>query len=58
MPLRYTNRILDHLAREDGRTASIYDLARSFRVSQSDMDVLREAIDALVSDAALVEQGW
>lgn len=56
MPLRYTRRILDHLAREDGRKSSIYDLARSFRVSQSDMDLLREAIASLVADEAVVEQ--
>jgi ribonuclease R len=55
MPLRYTARIIDHLAREDGREASIHDLARALRAEGDDKDVLREAVRALV-EAGRIEE--
>ncbi|MCH2135118.1 MAG: VacB/RNase II family 3'-5' exoribonuclease [Phycisphaerales bacterium] len=50
MPLRYTRRILDHLAREPGREASVHDLARAFRLSAAEQDILNEAVQMLVID--------
>ncbi len=55
MPLRYTARILDHLAREDGRRASIHDLARALRAEGDDKDVLREAVQMLVDQGRVEE---
>ncbi len=55
MPLRYTARILDHLAREDGRKASIHDLARALRADGDDKDVLREAVQMLVREGRVEE---
>ena len=57
MPLRYTRQILDHLARERGREASVQDLAKAFRVSRDDRDVLYEAIDKLVIDESVERTG-
>ena len=54
MPIRYTRRILDHLARERGREASVHDLAKAFRVSRDDRDLLHEAIDRLVIEESVV----
>lgn len=55
MPLRYTARILDHLAREDGRKASIHDLARALRAEGDEKDVLREAVRMLVDEGRIEE---
>lgn len=55
MPLRYTARILDHLAREGGREASIHDLARAVRADGDDKDILRESVQALVEAGRLEE---
>jgi len=55
MPLRYTARILDHLAREDGREASIHDLARAVRADGDEKDILRESVRSLVEEGRLEE---
>jgi ribonuclease R len=57
MPLRYINRILDHLARDGGRSASMHDLGRALRVSRDDMEVLRLAMDRLVKDEKVERSG-
>ena len=54
MPLRYTARIIDHLAREGGRPVSIHNLARALRADGDDKDVLRQAVQELV-DAGRIE---
>jgi ribonuclease R len=57
MPLRYTKRILDHLARERGRESSVHDLAKAFRVARHDLDILHKSINVLEQDEAVVCKG-
>ncbi len=57
MPLRYTARILDHLSREDGRQATVHELARAFRVTGDDKNVVRDAIEKLVESGAIDRSG-
>jgi ribonuclease R len=57
MPLRFTSRILDHLAREDGRQADVHELARAMRATGDEKDVLRESIKALVDEGRIEASG-
>jgi ribonuclease R len=57
MPIRYTARILDHLAREDGRQATVHELARALRVTGDDKDLVRTAIESLLEQGAIERSG-
>ncbi|MDP7029307.1 MAG: VacB/RNase II family 3'-5' exoribonuclease [Phycisphaerales bacterium] len=57
MPLRYTARILDHLSREDGRQATVHELARALRAQGADKALMREAMKALLEEGAIEESG-
>jgi len=57
MPLRYTARILDHLSREDGRQATVHELARAMRAGGADKDVLRASVAALIAEGRLEQSG-
>ncbi len=57
MPLRYTRRILDHLAREDGRAADVHELARAMCAQGDDKEAVREAIGQLLEEDAIEESG-
>ena len=57
MPLRYIKRIMDHLARDGGRSASMHDLARAFRVPREGMDVLQSAVDGLIEGGTVERSG-
>jgi ribonuclease R len=53
MPLRYTSRILDHLAHATYRPASVKTLARDLRVDRDDRDVFDAAVAALVEEGRI-----
>jgi len=55
MPIRYTARILDHLSREDGRQATVHDLARALRARGEDKALVREAIRSLLEEGKIEE---
>ncbi len=56
MPLRFTSRILEHLAHARYRPSTPDHLARDLQVAPADMDVFREAVKRL-ADEKLIEVG-
>jgi ribonuclease R len=48
MPIRFRQRILDHLRHDAYRPASIRDVARQLRVADEDMTAFESAVDQLV----------
>ncbi len=50
MPLRFTRRILDHLAHEQYKPSSVKDTARELRVAPEDLDLYGEAVEKLQQD--------
>ncbi|MCH2142532.1 MAG: VacB/RNase II family 3'-5' exoribonuclease [Phycisphaerales bacterium] len=57
MPHRYTKRILDHLSREDGRSADVHELARALRAHGDDKDIVRASIQILLEEDSIEKDG-
>ena len=56
MPLRYTSRLIDHLAHPGYRPETQQNIARDLRVSSEERDLFQKAVvDA--RDRGLIEQG-